>query len=363
MYLDEVHRGFANDVEERPLLEVAVEDGLLGRLKVIEPLVVEITSSDEQLFSVIKSADGKLGFQASLIGKRLLKVLSNGQGEFAYYFPVHELNPYVDLLFSCARGIESTLLFSTPTRSRPEQLESAVEALNGLVDDMRQMASGHQFKRLIRGFAKAANKRAKSLDAYIDALFEKRSRLVVIRLDLSYGSGLFHREVGLQGPLLQVKDDWARMQRDLYKGVPIKGLLGFACKLEYGHSKGFHFHLLAFYDGAMYCQDVVLAKLLGEHWQNVITKGKGRYFNCNNQQWKYRHRGIGVVGHLDADLIQNLKGGVAGYLAKTDYWVRFSPRCGRTFFRGNMPKLTGVKRGRPRIGGSGGACDVLKVNS
>ncbi|SFP21357.1 YagK/YfjJ domain-containing protein [Pseudomonas borbori] len=348
MYLGEGYEGVAGEMGDNQVFEFAVEDGLLGRLKLIEPLVVELINSDEQLFHVFERVNGKLAFQSSATGKRLLKVLSNGQSEFAYYFPVHELNPYVDLLFGCARRTASSLLLSDPAKAHPEELERVVRVLNGLVDDLRVIASGSEFKRLIRGFEKAANKRARSLDAYIDALFERHSRLVVIRLDMSYESGLFNREEGLQEPLLKVKDDWARMQRDLHKGVPIKGLLGFACKLEYGHNKGFHFHLLVFYDGANYRQDVVLAKLLGEHWKNVITKGEGRYFNCNNQQWKYRHRGIGVVGHLDADLIQNLKNGVAGYLSKVDYWVRFSRGCGRSFFRGNMPKDGVAKRGRPR---------------
>jgi len=348
MYLGGGYVGVAGEIGENQFFEFAVEDGLLGQLKIIEPLVVEIINSDEQLFHVFERASGKLAFQSSATGKRLLKVLSNGQSEFAYYFPLHELNPYVDLLFGCAGRFASPLLFSCAAKVPSNAVPQAVEALNRLVEDMRKTALDHKFKRLVRGFSKAASKRAKSLDAYIDALFEKHSRLVVIRLDLSYQSGLFGREESLQGALLQVKGDWARMQRDMHKGVPIKGLLGFACKLEYGHRKGFHFHLLAFYDGATYCKDIVLARLLGVHWHNVITKGEGRYFNCNTQKWKYRYRGVGVVGHLDAELIQNLKGVVAGYLTKVDYWVRFSPRCGRSFFRGNMPKLIGVKRGRPR---------------
>ncbi len=348
MCLDESYDGVTSDVEEGQFLEVTVEDGLLGQLKLIEPLAVEIIGSDEQLFAAVKRTDGKLAFKASSTGKRLLKVLSNGQSEFTYCFPVHELNPYVDLLFSCAGRVASPLLFSNATRVHSSEVLKTVEILSGLVADIRRAALGHDFKSLVRNFSKAASKRAKSLDAYIDALFERHSRLVVIRLDLSYESGLFRQKESLQESLLQVKHDWAKMQRDLHKGVPIKGLLGFACKLEYGHRKGFHFHLLAFYDGAIYRKDVVLAKLLGEHWQNVVTKGKGHYFNCNNQQWKYRHRGIGVVGHLDTDLIRNLKDRVASYLTKVDYWVRLSPGRGRSFFRGNMPKLKSVKRGRPR---------------
>lgn len=340
------HELTSQEVDERQYFDVSIEDGLLGRLKVIEPLVIEVINGDEQLFSVIKQANGRLSVRASATGKFLLKILRNGQIDFYYYFPVHEINPYVELLFGCSKKVHNLMLLLYP--SSGADVERAVMALNDVVEDIRTMGTGRDFKRLISRFSKAADKRAKSLDAYIDALFTVRSRLVVVRLDLSYESGLFCPGYKLRRPLLEVKKDWAKMQRDLHKGVPIEGLLGFACKMEYGHSKGFHFHLLAFYDGAIYRKDIVLAKLIGVHWQNVITKGEGRYFNCNNQQFKYLYRGIGVIGCHDTELINNLKGVVAAYLTKVDYWVRVSPSCGRAFFRGNMPRRIGVKRGRPR---------------
>lgn len=344
MYLDNDY----SNIEEDQIFEFSVEDGLLGQLKLTEPLVVEVVGSNEKLFSAFQRVNGDLTFKSSSTGVRLLKALSRGQNEYLCYFPTHELNPYVELLFSCARGFANPLLFSRAHGVRSNEVIGTVDALNGFVEVVRKAASAQGFKSLLRGFSKASNKRSKSLDSYIDALFEKHSRLVVIRLDLSYESSVFHRKQNLQDSMLQVKQDWARMQRDLHKGVPIKELLGFACKLEYGASKGFHFHLLVFYDGATYRKDVALAKLLGEHWKNTVTTGSGRYFNCNNQAAKYRYPGVGVVSHLDTDIIKNLKDRVASYLTKVDYWVRFSPECGRAFFRGNMPKLSSVKKGRPR---------------
>ena len=344
MYLDDEY----SNLEEDQIFEFTIEDGLLGQLKLIEPLVVEVIGSNERLFSAFQRVNGSLTFKSSSTGTRLLKILTRGQNEYACYFPTHELNPYIELLFSCARKFNNPLFFSSFRGVRSSEVMEAVEALNGLVATIRQAASAQNFKSLVRGFSKASNKRSKSLDAYIDALFEKHSRLVVIRLDLSYESNVFHRKQNLQDSMLQVKQDWARMQRDLHKGVPIQALLGFACKLEYGSSKGFHFHLLVFYDGATYRKDVALAKLLGEHWKNTVTTGSGRYFNCNNQASKYRYPGVGIISYFDTDIIKNLKGRVASYLAKVDYWVRFSPECGRAFFRANMPKLNSVKKGRPR---------------
>lgn len=327
---------------------LAGEENLLEQLKQIEPVVVQVLGCREQLFSAVVNKRGVLAFQATPLGKRLLLAQKYGAGEFYYYFPLYDLNPYVALLFECAKKFDSLFLFFSTVTIAPSEVPAEVAALNRLVDDLRKEAAGSKFKKIIKKFVRAENKRARSLGQYIDALFEKHSRMVVLRLDLSYGTSFSEVHNELQARLAQVKADWANLQGDLHKGIPIPGLLGFACKLEYGHLKGFHFHLLVFYDGACYRKDIVLAKLIGEHWSREVTKGKGRYFNCNNKKESYRFPGIGVISRFDTDLISNLKTKVAAYLVKTDYWLRFSSKCGRSFFRGNMPKFEGVKRGRPR---------------
>ncbi|MBU6958022.1 inovirus Gp2 family protein [Pseudomonas sp. CVAP len=324
------------------------EDVLLEKLKQIEPVVRLVVQSSEELFSVAKNKRGDNTLQATQLGKLLLKALKNGSGEFHCYFPFHSLNPYVALLFECAEKFDSVLVLSSTTKLAPSEVEKEVEILNGLVGLLRVGASGHGFKALIKRFIRAEKKRAHSLDQYIDALFEKHSRMVVIRVDLYYQPGFFNERKNLQLDLARVNADWEKLRKDLHKGLPIKGMLGFACKLEYGHLKGFHFHLLVFYNGAVYREDVVLASLVGKHWAQKVTGGQGRYFNCNKKKKEYRLLGVGMIGWSNKELVSNLKTVVAPYLIKTDYWLRFSINCGRSFFRGNMPKSEGVRRGRPR---------------
>lgn len=55
-----------------------------------------------------------------------------------------------------------------------------------------------------------------------------------------------------------------------------------------------------------------------------------------------------MINFDQVEYIDALKRRVAAYLTKIDYWVRLSPGKGRAFFRGNMPRKTAVKRGRPR---------------
>ena len=95
-------------------------------------------------------------------------------------------------------------------------------------------------------------------------------------------------------------------------------------------------------------QDGVLARMVGEYWRDSITAGTGRYFNCNAVKDKYKYLGIGMISFNQLDRVSALKNRVASYLTKVDYWVRLSADSGRSFFRGNMPKLKTMKRGRPR---------------
>ncbi|WP_347507088.1 YagK/YfjJ domain-containing protein [Pseudomonas anguilliseptica] len=230
----------------------------------------------------------------------------------------------------------------------PLEVKLTAALLNGLVDDIRREASSKLFKETLRRFSNAAKKRGKSLNDYIDALYRKYSRLLVIRLELSYEMGYFRKSRDLKECLEEVKADWVRLQTDLHLGKPVEGMVGFACKLEYAHLTGFHYHLLLFFDGSSHRQDITLSRLIGEHWHLEITAGKGRYHNCNART--YRTIGIGQICWNETEKLNTLKGVVADYLVKVDYLLRLSPGCGRTFFRGNMPKNRWSRRGRPRSG-------------
>lgn len=326
------------------------EDDLLEKLKKIEPVVKDVLQSNSDLFASVNNKRGHVTIKPTLLGRRLLAALENSAAEVYCYFPLCALNPYIELLFKHAGECDSILLLSATVKLSSAEVKKEVSLLNGLVKALRAAGASKEFKLLVGKFVKAERKRAKSLGRYIDALFQKHSRMVVLRADLYYQSGLFNERANLKHDLRRVNSDWETFRKDLHKGLPIKGMLGFACKLEYGLRKGFHFHLLVFYSGADYREDVVLARLIGEHWVQKITGGRGWFFNCNKKKSNngYIRPGIGVIDWSNEWLLSNLKNEVAPYLIKTDYWLRLSPDCNRSFFRGNMPKLDSVKRGRPR---------------
>lgn len=61
-------------------------------------------------------------------------------------------------------------------------------------------------------------------------------------------------------------------------------LVGYIWKLECGELGHDHFHVLLFFTNDRLKNDYHRAKQIGEYWVNVITKGRGRYFNCNDPE-------------------------------------------------------------------------------
>lgn len=335
------------DTAETTQVIIDAEDDLFEQLKSIDILVKDVASGNEEHFWTVKGKGSTLFFRRSRLGSRLIDALCVGEAVFSFHFPGHALSPYVELLFICAKRVDNPLLFSYIHALSPDEVEQAVSMMNDLVADIRREARSDRFLKHIRKFVRAANKRTESLNRYIDALFDKYSRLVVVRVDMAYKASTF---VGLNMMecLGQVKKDWATMRKALHKGVPISHVVGFACTLEYGHLKGFHYHLLLFFDGAHHREDIVLGRLIGEYWVENVTNGRGSYYNCNMYKYRYKKLGIGILNYYDVGLIGNLKSQVSSYIVKVDYWVRLIPEYGRSFFRGNMPRIEKVKRGRPR---------------
>jgi len=103
-----------------------------------------------------------------------------------------------------------------------------------------------------------------------------------------------------------------------------------------------------FFDGNQHQQDITIARMIGKHWNEEITRGKGRHHISNFDQ--HQARGVGKVRYDDAAKLWALCTIVVPYLTKADYYIRLVvPPKTRTFGRSGMPKIPAKKLGRPRI--------------
>lgn len=317
----------------------------------IEDAANKIIQSDGELFSVKESKyEKRKVVHATKLGNLILRRFNTSILEISNHFPMHQFNPYFELFVKKgeSRNIYN-LLPLLKTFSRHE-IEAMVDTLNGFVEEVRNEGRSKKFKDTMAEFKRLANKNYRSLLRYIDALFVHYSRLLVLRIDLGYHKNHCWPS-SAEGLVTYVdaKKHWPAMYKYLRTMLPNDCFVGFSMKLEYALQKNFHFHLLVFLDGSKVREDITISKLIGERWENVITEGKGLYWNCNANKRAYKALGIGMVNHYDAELRENLKAKVATYMTKTDYYIKLViPNNGRAFSKGNMPKSKSIKLGRPR---------------
>lgn len=159
-------------------------------------------------------------------------------------------------------------------------------------------------------------------------LRQQHGKLMVVRIDIWYGK-VYANDMAPQERLFQ---DWEELKTFLNTKFA-SSFLGYATKVEYGVKKGVHMHVLLVFNGSVVRQDVTIARLLGEHWRDVITQGAGGYFNCNTPAYKGRflHCGVGVFSSLDEACKAGLEA-LANYMAKVDFLVRMvMPDRGKFF--------------------------------
>lgn len=192
------------------------------------------------------------------------------------------------------------------------------------------------------------------LTRLINRLFEYHSRILVVRIDLRYRKEA-HDIIPLE--VVQMHREQLLGDRRRYPEV-FHGLLGYAWCLEYGEQEGgCHYHLLAFYDGAVRRDDIGLGMAISDLW-NTITDGYGQCYISNFDKAELERKGclgIGMIHRNDVKLRVNLIEKVAAYITKK--CSVFNIQSGRTdsgefrtFSKSRMPEPLDPnvpRRGRP----------------
>ena len=181
----------------------------------------------------------------------------------------------------------------------------------------------------------------KELSHYLDKKFQKHSRLLVIRLDLSFIEGSRG-----QWNAYCARDQFKRFMNNRRMIGLIDNEVGFAWTLEFGKDKGFHYHLILLFNGARSQQDQKIGHAIGTYWMNDINNGLGTYYCSNDDKTMFQAKGqlgIGMIHRHDETARANLLS-IASYLAKDDPLIKpMLPSDGgrfRTFGKGAVRKST-----------------------
>lgn len=319
----------------------------------VKDLAERIEKEEMPLFDLCSSGlvIGVPGRPASrALGQLLLRAIVFAPRYVKKHFPYHDLHASVDLfmmMLSTRERLRQSLLnldACSPTAS----LAICVD-LNGFAEELKANLSSSEFKLKCRRAARKAARSYSSLKAYADSIFDRCSRVLIVRVDLYYSSDFNEGGVsGLNVDRFKIDRDRSRFLNEFRRSTYARACIGYCWKLEYALQKGWHFHWLFFFDGARVRQDVTLGELIGETWKAAVGDGSS-YWNCNASRDKYALPGVGMIKHSDMRLRAGLDRAIS-YLTKPDYVLALSERtCGRTLGKGPM-RARASRRGRRRKG-------------
>lgn len=176
-----------------------------------------------------------------------------------------------------------------------------------------------------------------SMVSYIDQLFSKHSRLLIIRVDLMFRDntqGQYDAEFS--------RVCFQRLLNNSRRNRIFDNMVGYVWALEYGQNRGFHYHCLFIYNGSRSQQDITIGHEIGRYWMDMITEGTGTYYVSNDRKAYFEQQGtlgIGMIHRHDAVRRENLIRS-ASYLLKDDGLIQQmlpeSHRRFRTFGRGEI---------------------------
>ncbi|MBU9169565.1 inovirus-type Gp2 protein [Burkholderia gladioli] len=269
------------------------------------------------------------------------------------YSDVHRYSARVEVFYDACRelGMIGPYLFEFGLPGEIARADGAryMDAFDALIEIIRERCLSREFReseRLRRLNADRNKRKVLALEKEMFSEENGRSRWLVLSLTLRY-QPQFRRWITPE-VIQQHRDRFfaARRFNSLMSGVK-----NYAWAIEQGEGAGLHLHVMLFYS-AKHNHDEYIARQICEYWTNVVTEGKGEYWNSNRAVLKKSYEklghgvGVGQINWDDAKMREALRTNLV-YLAKIEQYVMIkgADRI-RTFGTGKVPKR--AKVGRPR---------------
>jgi len=315
--------------------------GLVSELKQASVWVQKLINTEGEAYSLNDSkGNGGAGLRSNIPGAILYKLLKMNVSQDKRLRSLYTFEPYIALMVKQVEAFGLTYSLLRAVHRDSEDIDGLVQKLNSCVDSIRQEARSKSFLGKLKNYQRSSNKNYKELTSYVDALFERYSRLLVVRVDLSY------QKQHAQTTQAEAKGDREHLLQNTRSNKLFDDMVGYIWKLEHGAEKGFHYHMIFFFDGSKVRQDITKALLIGQYWTNVVTKGRGLYYNCNADKSRYKSCGIGMVHNADSLMRDSLTSLAVPYLTKADLYMKLQT-TGRGMGKMERPRQKDP-RGRPR---------------
>ena len=199
-------------------------------------------------------------------------------------------------------------------------------SMNVLVERIRQLTGEQRYRRQKGDRRYLAQQQADRVCEYSDAMIDRYSRTLIIRVNLYY-----YQKVQARQRVEQVFGDLDRFIAERERNPIFDHLIGYISVVEQGVDRGYHLHAAFFFNGNEVRGDVYKAEQIGELWKD-ITRGQGYFNSCNHDKEKYKdgdRLGIGMILRSDRKIRSHVHYAMR-YLVKDDQQLRLKPvgaRC------------------------------------
>lgn len=329
-----------------------------NEVHMLEELAKEIIQSKGDIFKVMEEMYWRIAIycdnQSILTGLKEV-LFSDIWNDYEFKREYLKANPYANILLHAIdfckireMDLEKTYVKDVHGYEWDMDAYRHLSDLNSFIEYIRELGKEQDTRRIIRNYQRNTDNAMKSTNGLIDQLFQRHGRLLVIRVDFGYREE-FNESNSLEVLYEQAKADREHLFENIRSNHTLFGddYLGYIWKLEFGLYKKLHYHFVFFFNGAKVLRDIVKAWYIGEYWKNVITNGRGTYFNCNAKKGDYIYPGIGAIDYDDGVAVDNLKFAMS-YLAKPDYTVKMIANDGDRVFGRSEPDDFSKWPGRPR---------------
>lgn len=251
-------------------------------------------------------------------------------------------NPYITVMLRACMQIAKKLSDFYVAEWADVSIPEVRAAFEHAALYVRRICRSKRFKAVLYNHWRSAEKNRKSNLDYVTSLFEKSSKLLVLRIDIYIHPD--HHEWSESDRAEWCISQYLRALRENRLIEP--EVKGWIVKREGGFYRGIHFHLMVFLDGHKHQAGHVYSEQLGEAWKNRFSEGKGTYFNCWALRKKYKYNALGVVHITNRLMLMGIRIAVT-YLTKEDCALETGRL--RNLRRGIIHRLDGEsKRGAPR---------------
>lgn len=345
---------------DKALASVVSASGYAKTLCDLQEFIEEVRSTREVPFVSTAGRDGQTQIQATRLAKRYFSRLPNFirctqalSSKFTY-------DAHFEAFIDCAKtlGLFWHSPFEWGMASHAHQVhltefgnKTAAEVFNDFVAILGNTCRSKLVREKMRQRKREPDRRFRACKKYVNALFKKYKRLVVIRLELFYLTEIAH-SIDIADAIADIDHFLANQ----HCNAIYNGMVGYIIKMEYGVDKGIHSHAFIFLNGdeRLGRFGEFSAKHFGDYWAGTITGNKGDYYNLNTQRnieslKKRGALGIGLIHANDTELRDNLITRAIFYLCKSMQF--FTPAFGRDFHalrKGGDPSKKKTKLNRKK---------------